>query len=87
MNLQLYFWTGAALVILERVLHYRVITRYLRSRGLAVARGSATLSYRKEWKAYKAARLSENQPITWLYVFRAMQILRLDIKQEPAKPL
>jgi|GEM_PF-1189042 len=77
MSLQLYFALGVALIILGRVIHYRVITRYLKSRGLAVAKGSSTLSDWKEWKAYKAARLSEKQPITWWYVLQAMQAVLL----------
>lgn len=77
MSIQLYFGLGVALIILGRVIHYRVITRYLKSRGIAVAKGSSTLSDWKEWKVYKAARLSEKQPITWWYVLQAMQAVLL----------
>lgn len=77
MSIELYFALGVALIILARVIHYRAITRYLRSRGLAVAKGSSTLTDWKEWKAYRAARLSEKQPITWWYVLLAMQAVLL----------
>jgi hypothetical protein len=75
LRLQLYFAVGIALAILGRVIHYRVITRYLKSRGLPVASGSSTFSDWKEWKAYKAARRSENQSIIWWYVLLAMGII------------
>jgi len=76
MNLQLYFFLGIALIVLGRTIHYLVITRYLKSRGLEVAKGS-WLSDWREWKAYKAARLSEKQPIAWWYVLWAMQVVLL----------
>ena len=75
MSLQLYFFAGGALIILGRVIHYRVITRYLKSRGIVV--GSRAINDWAEWKAYRAARLAEKQPITWWYVLWAMQAVLL----------
>lgn len=75
-NLQLYFFLVAALITLGRVLHYRVITRYLKSRGLEPAKGHWFNDFR-DWKAYRAARLAEKQPITWWYVLWAMQVVLL----------
>ena len=71
-----YFAIGVALITLGRTIQYLVMTRYLKSRGLAVAKGR-WLSDWAEWKAYRAARLSEKQPITWWYVLWAMQVVLL----------
>jgi hypothetical protein len=76
MSLQLYFGLGVALAILGRVIHYLVVTRYLKSRGLEVAKGHWLRDW-AEWKAYRAARLAEKQPIIWWYVLWAMQLVLL----------
>jgi hypothetical protein len=51
MSLHLCFDVEVALIILGRMIHYRVITRYLRSRGIEVAKRGRFIRDWAEWAA------------------------------------
>jgi hypothetical protein len=70
------YWSiGFALVILGRTIHYFVITRYLKRRGIEVQYARFSVRDWRDWTAYKKARLAEGQPIMWLYVLWTLQII------------
>ena len=70
-----YFIIGFALVLLGRTIHYLVVTRYLRERGVLPTTDRSTIRDWSEWAAYRKARLSERQPLTWWYVLWTIQIV------------
>src|SRR5713101_5485181 len=70
-----YFSIGFALIVLGRVIHYAAVTRYLKERGVAVARAGSMIPDWKEWTAYRETRLSDHQPLIWWYVLWAIQVI------------
>jgi hypothetical protein len=70
-----YFIVGFALIALGRAIHYRAVTRYLRERGLVTTGSRWAIRDWSEWSAYRKARLSDHQPLTWWYVLWALQIV------------
>ena len=70
-----YFIIGFALVLLGRTIHYLAVTRYLRERGVLLAVDRSPIRDWSEWAAYRKARLSDHQPLTWWYVLWTIQIV------------
>lgn len=70
-----YFIIGFALVLLGRTIHYLTVTRYLRERGVLATIGRSPIRDWGEWAAYRKARLSDHQSLTWWYVLWAIQIV------------
>jgi hypothetical protein len=70
-----YFVIGVALVLLGRTIHYLAITRYLRDRGVLQTIDHSPIRDWSAWAAYRKARLSDHQPLTWWYVVWAIQIV------------
>jgi hypothetical protein len=75
LNLSEYFISGFALIALGRTIHYLVVTRYLRERGIVTTGGRRAIRDWAEWSAYRKARLAERQPLTWWYVLWVLQIV------------
>ena len=74
MSVPQYFSVGFALIILVRTIQYFAITRYLKRRGIEVRRGWFSIRDWPAWAAYKKARLSDGQPLTWWYALWTIQI-------------
>ena len=72
-----YFSIGFALIVLARAIHYLTVTRYLKERGVAVARTGTSISDWEEWMTYRRMRLSDHRPLVWWYVLLAIQITLL----------
>ena len=70
-----YFIIGFALVLAGRTIHYLAVTRYLRERGVLATIDRSPIRDWSEWTAYRKARLSDHQPLTWWYVLWAIQIV------------
>jgi len=70
-----YFIIGFGLVLLGRTIHYLAITRYLRERGVLATIDRSPIRDWSEWAAYRKARLSDHQPLTWWYVCWGIQIV------------
>jgi hypothetical protein len=65
LSLGQYSAIGVGLIVLDRTIQYLVMTRYLRQRGIATKGGRSPISDWNEWAAYRKARLSAHQPLTW----------------------
>jgi hypothetical protein len=72
-----FFSIGFALIVLGRAIHYLAVTRYLRERGIAVPAGLSPIRDWNEWAAYRKARFSDHQSLTWWYVIWTIQIILL----------
>jgi len=70
-----YFVIGFALMLLGRTIHYLAVTRYLRARGVLATIDRSPIRDWSEWAAYRKARVSDRQPLTWWYVLWAIQIV------------
>jgi len=70
-----YFILGFALVLLGRTIHYLTVTRYLRERGVLPTIDRSPIRDWNEWAAYRRARRSDHQPLTWWYVLWGIQIV------------
>ena len=69
-----YWWVTIVFCFADRVVHYFAVYPYLKRRGIHPSLRhwnfiSADLA------AYKSARSSAGEPLTWWYVFRAVRIL------------
>lgn len=71
-----YFTIAVVLIVLGRTIHYLTITRYLREHGIVIEAQSPIRDW-KEWAAYRRARLSARESLTWWYVLWTMQIILL----------
>jgi hypothetical protein len=72
-----YFSIGLALMVLGRTVHYLAVTRYLREQGLVAPAGGSSIRDWIEWAAYRKARLSDHQSLTWWYVLWTIQVVLL----------
>lgn len=77
LSLTQYFIAGAALIVVGRAIQFLAVTRYLRERGIAVTRAGSAIPDWKEWAAYRKARLSDHQPLTWWYALWTIQLILL----------
>jgi len=77
LSLPQYFSIGFALIVLGRTIHYVAVTRYLRVRGISVTRANALVPDWKGWAAYRKARLSDHNSLTWWIALWAIQIVLL----------
>jgi hypothetical protein len=75
LSLEEYFIIGVALIVIARTIHYLAVTRYLRERGVATTGDRWSIRDWSQWSAYRTARLSDHQPLTWWYVLWALQIV------------
>jgi hypothetical protein len=72
-----YFIIGLGLIALGRTIHYLAVTRYLREHDLVAEGERGAIRDWREWSAYRKARLSDRQSLTWWYVLWAIQIVVL----------
>jgi hypothetical protein len=70
-------WVLFAFNFAERVIHYFVIYPYLKHRGIHPPLHWHTNFYSADMTAYKKARLSASEPLTWWYVVRGVRMLDL----------
>jgi hypothetical protein len=70
-----YFSIGFGLIVLGRTIHYLAITRYLKERGIDAGAGRSSIRDWNELAAYRKARLSDQQPLTWWYIIWAILII------------
>ena len=75
MSVPQYWSVGFGLIILGRIIHYFAVSRYLSRRGIQVERTRLYIRDWREWAAYKKARLSGGEPLTWWYVLWTVQII------------
>lgn len=69
------WWCFFVVWVAEVVIHYFVIYPYLKSRGIHPALRWYRHFISADEAAYKMARSSAGEPLTWWYVVRAMRIL------------
>jgi hypothetical protein len=72
-----YFLIGFAFVLLARTIHYLAVTRYLREHGIVAATEGATIRDWAEWSAYRKARITRHESLTWWYFLWFTQVFLL----------
>ena len=70
-----YWWVLIVFCFADRFVHYFAIYPYLKSRGIHPSLRWYSNFISADVVAYKRARLSAGESLTWWYVFRAVRIL------------
>jgi hypothetical protein len=70
-----YFSIGFVLIVLGHAIYHFAIMRYLKECGIDAGTGRSSIRDWNQLAAYRKARLSNQQPLTWWYVVWAILII------------